>query len=102
MFELCLFLVVFSVIGGFWCIVKSIVCDPTLDALKVPRVCGVCGVNTMGSLCSECCTWAEVQAVECEKRMAWADKWHPIGFQPDIIVKDNEAEHYRLVKAAGW
>jgi hypothetical protein len=56
-----------------------------------PGGCRVCGINTTGGLCSECCTWAEIQSIRCENNMAFTS-----------VQRDNEAEHRRLVKTTGW
>jgi hypothetical protein len=53
------------------------------------NVCGVCGIWTMGNICSECVTWAEVQSIRCENNF-------------DVTLGDRMVELKRRRKAAGW
>ena len=116
-FEMCVFLVIVGVIGVFVTVWRGLIADTSLDFLRKKPTgvlleplwgspgtgkvypaaqlgCDVCGIWTPGKTCSECVTWAEMQAVEL-----WNQRLHVSHTHAPC---DNEAEHRRLVKAAGW
>jgi hypothetical protein len=63
---------------------------------KLSMGCDVCGVWTPGFTCSECATWAEVQTIRREN----FNTLKSLLAAPIMI--NNETEHRRLVKRAGW
>ena len=110
-FEMCVFLVIVGVIGVFVTLWKRLIADTSLDFLRVetsdawgsPGVgevypatqlgCDVCGIWTPGKTCSSCTVWAEMYAIELWNQGVHVSHTH---------APCNEAEHSRLVRAAGW
>lgn len=90
----CLFLIIWRIADCLQVAFRFRVREPDKSASYSPYRCKVCGCWTCGGLCSECCTWGEMQTIEAEKRMQFKHLGEALA--PELY------ELKRRRKAAGW